>query len=68
MAETKKIAKAAVVKTVDDLKKEVAEKRNDLLQAKRSHAAGELVNPKALRSLRKDIARLLTQINEKESK
>ena len=68
MAETKKTAKAAVVKTVDDLKKEVVEKRNDLLQAKRSHAAGELVNPKALRSLRKDIARLLTQINKKESK
>ncbi len=68
MADAKKTAKAAVVKTVDNLKKEVAEKRNDLLQAKRSHAAGELVNPKALRSLRKDIARLLTQINEKESK
>ncbi|QHU93023.1 50S ribosomal protein L29 [Candidatus Saccharibacteria bacterium oral taxon 488] len=68
MAETKKTAKAAVVKTVDDLKKELAEKRHDLLQAKRSHAAGELVNPKALRSLRKDIARLLTQLNEKESK
>ena len=68
MAEAKKTAKAAVVKTIDDLKKELAEKRNDLLQAKRSHAAGELVNPKALRSLRKDIARLLTQLNEKESK
>ena len=68
MAEAKKTAKAAVVKTVDDLKKQIAEKRHDLLQAKRSHAAGELVNPKALRSLRKDIARLLTQINEKESK
>ena len=68
MAEAKKTTKAAVVKTIDDLKKELAEKRHDLLQAKRSHAAGELVNPKALRSLRKDIARLLTQINEKESK
>ena len=68
MAEAKKTTKAAVVKTIDDLKKEVAEKRHDLLQAKRSHAAGELVNPKALRSLRKDIARLLTQLNEKESK
>ena len=68
MAEAKKPTKAAVVKTVDDLKKELAEKRHGLLQAKRSHAAGELVNPKALRSLRKDIARLLTQINEKESK
>lgn len=69
MAEAKKSVKAAVVKTIDDLKKELAEKRNDLLQAKRSHAAGELVNPKALRSLRKEIARLLTQINNtKESK
>ena len=69
MAETKKSVKAAVVKTIDDLRKELAEKRNDLLQAKRSHAAGELVNPKALRSLRKEIARLLTQINNtKESK
>lgn len=69
MAETKKSVKAAVVKTIDDLKKELVEKRNDLLQAKRSHAAGELVNPKALRSLRKEIARLLTQINNtKESK
>ena len=69
MTETKKSVKAAVVKTIDGLKKELAEKRNDLLQAKRSHAAGELVNPKALRSLRKEIARLLTQINNtKESK
>ena len=69
MAEAKKTVKAAVVKTIDDLKKELAEKRNALLQAKRSHAAGELVNPKALRSLRKEIARLLTQINNtKESK
>ena len=69
MTETKKSVKAAVVKTIDGLKKELAEKRNDLLQVKRSHAAGELVNPKALRSLRKEIARLLTQINNtKESK
>ena len=69
MAETKKSVKAAVVKTIDDLKKELAEKRNDLLQAKRSHAAGDLVNPNALRSLRKELARLLTQINNtKESK
>ena len=69
MAEAKKTVKAAVIKTIDDLKKELAEKRNDLLQAKRSHAAGELANPKALRSLRKDIARQLTKINNtKESK
>lgn len=59
---------ATVVPTVEELKKQLAEKRNDLIEAKRSHAAGELVNPKALLSLRKEIARLLTQINEKESK
>ncbi|MDO4712592.1 MAG: 50S ribosomal protein L29 [Candidatus Saccharibacteria bacterium] len=57
---------ATVVPTVEELQKQLAEKRSDLIEAKRSHAAGELVNPKALRSLRKDIARLLTQINEKE--
>lgn len=57
---------ATVVPTVEELQKQLAEKRSDLIEAKRSHAASELVNPKALRSLRKDIARLLTQINEKE--
>ena len=67
MAEVKKTAKKAdVVLTVEELKKQLDQKRNDLLEAKRSHAAGELVNPKALRSYRKDIARLLTQIKEKE--
>ncbi len=67
MAEAKKTAKKAdVVLTVEELKKQLDQKRNDLLEAKRSHAAGELVNPKALRSYRKDIARLLTQIKEKE--
>lgn len=59
---------ATVVPTVEELQKQLVEKRSDLIEAKRSHAAGELVNPKALRSLRKEIARLLTQINEKESK
>ena len=69
MADAKKTAKKAdVVLTVDELKKQLAEKRKDLVEAKRSHAAGELVNPKALPIIRKDIARLLTQINEKESK
>lgn len=67
MAEAKKTAKKTdVVLTVEELKKQLDQKRNDLLEAKRSHAAGELVNPKALRGYRKDIARLLTQIKEKE--
>ena len=63
----KKPAKnAEVVKTVDELKAEVATKRAGLLEAKRSLAAGELANPRVLGTYRKDIARLLTEINLKE--
>lgn len=66
---TKKTAKTAeIVKTVDDLKKDVATKRADLLEAKRSLAAGELVNPRVLSTYKKEIARLLTEINSKEQK
>lgn len=54
------------VDSLDDLQKRLKAKRDDLLQARRSNAAGELVNPRVLRSYRKDIARLLTQIKEKE--
>ena len=66
--DTKKTKDATVVKTVEELKTELEAKRKDLLEARRSHASGELVNPKVLRVYRKEIARLLTQINEKESK
>ena len=63
----KKPAKnAEVVKTIDDLKKDLDAKRKDLLEAKRSLASGELVNPRVLGAYRKDIARLLTEINVKE--
>jgi ribosomal protein L29 len=63
----KKPAKnAEVVKTVDDLKKDLDAKRKDLLEAKRSLASGELANPRVLGAYRKDIARLLTEINVKE--
>ena len=55
-----------VVKTVDDLKKDLDAKRKDLLEAKRSLASGELANPRVLGAYRKDIARLLTEINVKE--
>lgn len=63
----KKPAKnAEVVKTIDDLKKDLDAKRKDLLEAKRSLASGELANPRVLGAYRKDIARLLTEINVKE--
>ncbi len=62
---TKTTAPKAEVSAVDQL----AAKRNDLLEARKSLAAGELVNPRVIGSYRKDIARLLTTINaQKEAK
>ena len=66
MAETKKTAKAAsVVKSIDELRDKLAAKRQQLLDC-RSHKAGELVNPRALGQIRKEIARLLTAIRAQE--
>ena len=67
MAETKKTAKAAsVVKSIGELRAELAVKRQELLDSRRSHKAGELVNPRALGQIRKEIARLLTAIRAQE--
>lgn len=64
----KKTAKeATTIKSIEELEQEVATKRNDLLEAKRANKAGELVNPRAITAYRKDIARLMTQINERKS-
>lgn len=72
MAETKKTAvkKTAAKKTtkaeatVVNPNELLAEKRQDLLNYRKSLAAGELVNPRVVRATRKDIARLLTKINQ----
>ena len=72
MAETKTTKKAAPAKkTVAELtlQEQLVAKRNDLFEAKKSHAGGELVNPRVITGYRKDIARLLTTINaQKEAK
>ena len=39
------------------------EARADMLTAKKSHANGELVNPRVLGTHRKNIARLMTKLN-----
>lgn len=67
-----KKAKATEVKTLEQLRTELAAKQADLLEARRGHAAGELANPRVLTSTKKEIARLLTAIraaemSEKES-
>lgn len=66
--------KAEEVVTVEQLRADIATKQQDLLEAKRSHAAGELANPRVLGVTRKEIARLQTalraaeQAEQKESK
>lgn len=62
-ASTKKAApKKAETKELS-LVEQIAAKRADLLAARKSLAAGELVNPRVIASYRKDVARLLTQRN-----
>ncbi len=65
MSEAKaKAAKAAPKKTEGkSTAEQLAEARADLLMAKKSHANGELVNPRVLGTHRKNIARLLTKVN-----
>ena len=69
MAETKAPAKKAAPKKELSLTEQLAAKRADLLELKNSNAAGELVNPRAITAMRKDIPRLMTKVNaEKEKK
>lgn len=73
MADKKTTKTATEVKTIAQLKEELAAKRQDLLEARRGHASGELANPRVLTHTKKEIARLLTaicaaEIAEKESK
>lgn len=73
MADTTKATKKATVVSTDDLPTQLVAKQADFLELKRSHRAGELVNPRVLGTTRKEIARLHTAIraaakSEKESK
>lgn len=55
--------------SVAELNKVLVEKQHDILESKRSHRSGELVNPRVLTANRKEVARILTAINaQKESK
>lgn len=65
-APAKTTVKAAEVKTLDQLREELAAKKADQIAHKRSHAAGELVNPRVLTVTRKEIARLNTAIRAAE--
>jgi len=62
-APAKKADKAEV-----SLEEQLVQKQTDLLEAKKSHRAGELVNPRVITGYRKDVARILTQINAEKVK
>ena len=68
MADTKKtttkvVKKAAEVKTLEQLHEELIALRAEHLDARKSHRAGEIVNPHILTTQRKGIARILTAMN-----
>jgi len=63
---TKAIKLAVEVKTIDQLRIDLAAKRNDLIEAKRGHKLGELTNPRVITVTRKEIARLHTAIRAAE--
>lgn len=67
MATQSKAKDAAEVKTVEQLSEDLAVKQQELIDARRGLAAGELQNPRVITKTRKDIARLHTAIRVAES-
>lgn len=57
---------ATEVKNLETLQQELAAKRADLLEAQRGHRAGELANPRILGVHRREIAQILTEINQRK--
>jgi len=51
--------------TVDELKQEEGNLRRELFNLRFQKTTGEIENPLRIRHVRKDIARILTVINEK---
>mgnify|MGYP001032315324 CR=1 FL=1 len=58
---------ATEVKTVEQLREDLATKQQELIDARRGLAAGELQNPRVITKTRKDIARLHTAIRAGET-
>ena len=57
---------ATEVKSLETLQQELAAKRADLLEAQRGHRAGELANPRIRGVYRREIAQILTEINQRK--
>ncbi len=52
--------------TLDELAKKEADMRKELFNLRFQKATGEIENPMRIRSIKKDIARVLTVITEKK--
>ncbi len=65
MADSKSTKKATPKKELS-LEEQLVAARQDLLDAQKSHRAGELVNPRVLNEYRKNIARIKTKLNAQE--
>ena len=52
--------------TADELKAKEADFRKELFNLRFQQATGEIQNPKRMRAVKKDIARILTIMKEKE--
>jgi large subunit ribosomal protein L29 len=55
-------------KTVEDLRKDLAAAKNDLLEAQKSLKANELANPHAVKKMRRGIAQIKTVMAELSKK
>lgn len=65
----KKATPAKVTKTVKSevsVEEQLTAKRLELHNYRKSNHAGELVNPRAITVARKEVARLMTQLNAKK--
>ncbi len=51
---------------VDELERRVAETRRELFNLRFQHATGQLENTEQLQEVRRNIARLLTVLNQKQ--
>jgi len=54
-------------KTVDELRQEENSMRKELFNLRFQKVTGEIENPQRIKRVRKDIARVLTVINEKSN-
>jgi large subunit ribosomal protein L29 len=54
--------------TVDELMKKEQDLRKELFNLRFQQATGEIENPMRIRTIRKDIARVLTVVTEKTTK